>query len=223
MRKIKTVLSIGLLCAVPLIFSSCKKEKVEIDPPRYNYSTFTDVRDGKIYKSIKIGNQEWMAENLAYKTESGSSYIYGDNTIGAKYGRLYTWEAAKKAVPAGWHLPTDDEWKQLELFLGMSQEDTDKINRRGTGEGGKLKATKGWPEDGNGTDQVGFQALPGGFFLANSIDFMAFEWYGYWWTASESDNMTAWFRLLVSHNSRIVRNVSFKEDGFSVRCVKDHN
>lgn len=223
MKKFYSAFRFGLLCALTVVFAHCKKEKVEITTPKWNYSTFTDVRDGKTYKSIKIGSQVWMAENMAYKTPSGSSYSYGDIAIAAKYGRLYTWDAALQAVPAGWHLPTDAEWKQLEMFLGMSQAETDKTDSRGIGEGAKLKATMGWLEEGNGTDEVGFLALPGGLFLANSIDFMAFEWYGYWWTSTESNNSTAWFRLLVNTNSRIVRNISFKEDGFSVRCVKNQN
>jgi len=221
MKKIYATLRFGLLCTIIVVFFSCKKENVVTIPSTWNYSTFTDVRDGKSYKSIKIANQEWMAENLAFKTENGSWKIYDKEGIGYNYGLLYTWEAARQAVPAGWHLPTDAEWKQLEMSLGMSQADADSIDSRGTNEGGKLKTTKGWAADGSGTDEVGFSAIAGGFYMANSNKFMALDWYGYWWTATESDNSTAWFRLLVNSNSKILRNVSFKADGFSVRCVKN--
>jgi uncharacterized protein (TIGR02145 family) len=220
MKKIRASVKFGLLLALTVVFLNCKKDKVDPIPSIWNYSTFTDVRDGKTYKSIKIGNQEWMAENLAYKTPSGS-WDYGDLTLANKYGRLYNWEAAKQAVPAGWHLPTDAEWKQLEIFLGMSQADADGVSSRGAIEGGKLKSLSGWAKEGHGTDAVGFAALPGGLFMTNSNDFMAVDWYGYWWTATESDNSNVWFRLIVNGNSKIIRNLSIKQDGFSVRCIKN--
>jgi len=220
MKKNRLILSLGLLCVITIGLFSCKKDKVDPIPPLFNYSTFTDARDGKVYKSIKIGTQVWMAENLAFKTATGSWYYVDNEQDGAKYGRLYTWEAAKLAVPDGWHLPTDAEWKQLETALGMSQADADGFDERGTNEGAKLKSRTGWAENGNGTDDVGFLALPGGFF-ANSGAYLAVIWYGYWWTSTESNSSTAYFRLLVSTDSKIHRKLSFKGDGFSVRCVKN--
>jgi len=212
MKKNQKTLTLGLLCFLTVVIFSCKKEEVT-EPSTFNYSTFTDARDGKIYKSIKIGTQVWMAENLAFKTANGS-WIYGDNEVdGNKYGRLYTWDAAKLAIPDGWHLPTDDEWKQLEKALGMSQADADGFEERGTNEGARLKSRSGWAENGNGTDEVGFLALPGGFF-ANSGSYLAVIWYGYWWTSTESNSSSAFFRLLVSTDSKIHRKLSFKGDGF---------
>ncbi|HEY3389505.1 MAG TPA: fibrobacter succinogenes major paralogous domain-containing protein [Prolixibacteraceae bacterium] len=220
MKKLQVIFISIVLCGIIVIFFNCSKDEDQPLPPLFNYAQFTDARDGKTYKSIKIGNQEWMAENLAFKTESGSWNPGGITDNFNKYGYLYTWEAAKQAVPNGWHLPTDEEWKELEIFLGMSQSDADEINYRGTNEGDKLKSLTGWSENGNGTDNVGFTALPAGL-RTNSGSFFVYTWYSYWWTATESDNSNAWFRLIVHYRSKIGRNQSFKEDAYSVRCVKD--
>ena len=113
-------------------------------------SQLTDKRDGKTYKTVKIGTQEWMAENLAYKPSSGNYWAYDDdNSNVAKYGYLYDWETAKKVCPSGWHLPSDEEWTTLTDYLGG--EDV---------AGTKMKSTSGWKEDGNGTNESGFSALP---------------------------------------------------------------
>jgi len=220
MKTTKSIFGTILLIAITLVIANCKKAIVE--PSTFNYSIFSDTRDGNNYKTIKIGNQEWMAENLDFKTATGS-WSYGssedsDPSI-TKYGRLYTWEAAQQAVPSGWHLPTDTEWKQLEMFLGMSQTEADGIAERGTDEGGKLKATSGWTNNRNGTDVLGFTALPGGF-RSNFGSFVNIEFYGYWWTASENDSNTAWFRYL-GYGSAIFRKFSYKGEAYSVRCIKN--
>ncbi len=220
MKKNYHVFRTALLCAFSVLLLNCSKDVVETDSQTFNYSKFTDTRDGKVYQTIKIGNQVWMAENLAFKTEKGSWNAGGTDIYGAMFGLLYTWEAAEQAVPAGWHLPTDGEWKELEMTLGMSQTDADAINFRGTNEGGKLKATSLWAENGNGTNDVGFSALPGGF-RSNSGSFFVYTWYGYWWTATENDSSNAWFRLTTYSGTKISKNYSFKEDAYSVRCVKD--
>ena len=224
MKNKQTIFKTVLLCAFTVLLFSCNKDVVEPTPQVWNYSTFTDTRDGKKYKFIKIGNQEWMAENLAFKTDSGSWFTWESEAEGTKFGRLYTWDAAIKAVPAGWHLPSDAEWKQLEINLGMSQSDANRDDTRGTTEGSKLKATSGWTINdnvsGNGTDEVGFSALPGGF-RSNSGSYYGTGTYGYWWSATENDNLKAWIRYITYYRMEIYRSFSFKQDGYSVRCVKD--
>jgi len=220
MKKMSMVYKTVLLCALTVFFFNCKKSIDET--PTWNYSTYTDSRDGQTYKSIKIGTQEWMVDNLSFKTAAGS-WNYGsseesDPTI-TKYGRLYTWDAAQQAVPSGWHLPTDAEWKQLEMFLGMSQAEVDGVGERGTDEGGKLKATTGWTSNRNGTDVLGFTALPGGF-RSDFGSFVNVEFYGYWWTATENDSSTAWFRYL-GYGTAIFRKFSYKGEAYSVRCIKN--
>jgi len=111
--------------------------------------TFVDSRDGKTYKTVKIGTQTWMAENLNYSA-SGSKYYknYAENSD--IYGRLYNWSQALEACPVGWHLPSDAEWKVLVKYVGKKA-------------GKKLKSTSGWKggwiKNGNGTDEYGFSAL----------------------------------------------------------------
>ena len=102
-----------------------------------------------------------MAENLNYKTTKRC--CYNNNAVNCeKYGRLYNWDAALKACPLGWHLPSDVEWKTLEMYLGMSQSMSHDKGYRGTYEGKQMKFTSGWADNGNGTNSSGFDALPGG-------------------------------------------------------------
>ncbi|MFC1840731.1 FISUMP domain-containing protein [Thermodesulfobacteriota bacterium] len=184
--------------------------------------TFTDVRDGNSYKWIKIGHQHWMAENLKYKTSRGSGY-YDLNL----YGRFYTWDAAKRACPNGWHLPSDTEWKGLESTLGMNLSD---INRNdyysnSNNLGIKLKSKSGWRfylQNGNGRDLYGFKALPGGYFHYYTKRFMLYGTSISFWSSSSFDREKAIARSLDSANDRIERDEYFnKLHGCYVRCVKD--
>ena len=162
---------------------------------------FTDKRDGKVYATTKIGKQVWMAENLNYATDS--SYCYQDDPANcAKYGRLYTWDAAMKACPTGWHLPTREEWNELEETLGENV-------------GTKLKS-----KEMGGTDAFGFNALPadgrggnGAFFSIGSN--------ARFWAATEYDDKLAHNRYLRSDMSRLGSSGHGKRHAFSVRCVKD--
>ena len=183
-------------------------------------NTFTDSRDGQTYKTTKIGNQTWMAENLNYNVGNGS-YCYNNNSANcAIYGKLYIWEAAKTACPTGWHLPTDDEWKQLEMAIGMSQSEADGIGWRGTNEGTKLKATSGWYNNGNGTDDYGFSGLPGGSRSGNGV-FFDVTYGGIWWSAAEYSTSHAWSRRVDYTGTSLNRGNYYKEFVFSVRCVRD--
>ena len=161
-----------------------------------------------------------MAENLAFDAGSGC-WAYDNNESNvATYGRLYNWEAAKAACPSGWHLPTDDEWKQMEMAIGMSQSEADDTSYRGTNEGSKLKATSGWYSNGNGTDDYGFSALPSGIRF-NLGGFFIIATNGYWWSATETNSSSAWYRRLNYTSPTIPRNNVDKEYGYSVRCVRD--
>ena len=187
-----------------------------------SYGSFTDKRDGKTYKTIKIGSQTWMAENLNYKT--ADSWWYGNKiTNGDTYGRLYTWDAALTACPKGWHLPSDEEWKTMEKALGMSQSEADKSDYRGTDEGKKMKSTSGWSgwfDNGNGTNSSGFNALPGGFRYSNgSFNYLGHN--GYWWSSSETSGTLAWGQYLRYDDGLVGRGNGRKTHGFSVRCLKD--
>ena len=185
---------------------------------------FTDPRDGQTYNTVTIGNQTWFAENLNYET-SNSWWYNNSSANGDVYGRLYTWDAALTACPAGWHLPSDEEWKTLEMALGMSQSEADAEGWRGTDEGGKMKetGTTHWTSPNYGaTNSSGFSALPGGSLNDGSnFDYVGSS--GIWWSATEWEyNSTcAWCRSLYTVFVDVSRDRPSKESGFSVRCVRD--
>ncbi|MEA3495856.1 MAG: FISUMP domain-containing protein [Bacteroidota bacterium] len=187
-------------------------------------SDFTDPRDNRVYKIIKIGSQTWMAENIRFKVSGGGYWAYnGDDNFVTTYGYLYNWEATCDVCPDGWHLPSDEEWKTLEMELGMSQSDADSKNWRGTIEGGMMKEidTTHWYSPNTGaTNSSGFTALPGGYRNGyGGCDSMGF--YGTFWTSTEFDVNYAWYRLLFNSYENIYRNYYFKTYGYSVRCVRD--
>ncbi len=170
--------------------------------------SFTDSRDRKTYKYVTIGKQVWMAENLAYKPSSGSYWAYDNNSSNvAKYGYLYDWQTAKNVCPTGWHLPSDAEWTQFTDFVGSNP-------------GTKLKAKSGWSSNGNGTDDYGFSALPGGHRYSYGT-FISIGDNGYWWSSTELNASSAWYRAMFYSSSFVSRLGSNKSWGFSVRCVRD--
>jgi len=198
---------------------TAKPKQVPHEGYNGNSGTFTDTRDGQRYKWVRIGKQIWMAENLNYSTKD--SWCYINKQINCdKYGRLYNWEAAKKACPVGWHLPSDDEWKQLEMTLGMSQSEANKTAYRGTNEGKKMKSIIGWNKNGNGTNSSGFNALPGGY-RNSSGSFYGLGNYGGWWSSTEYSGTGAWYRSLFYNNGQVYRYYNLKTIGFSVRCLKN--
>jgi len=173
--------------------------------------TFTDNRDGKTYKTVVIGGKRWMGENLNYQTSSGSWCYGNDNSNCSKYGRLYDWNTAKKACMTGWHLPSRQEWDKLVATAGGE-----------SAAGKKLKARSGWSNNGNGTDEYGFSALPGSFRSFDGAFFTAGK-EGYWWTATEFYGGGHAYYWSMSHgrDGVIEDNYGNKGLGFSVRCVQD--
>jgi|ETNmetMinimDraft_26_1059896.scaffolds.fasta_scaffold05594_3 uncharacterized protein (TIGR02145 family) len=179
--------------------------------------TITDARDGRKYNIVDIGNQTWFAENLNYET--GNSWWYNDSeSNGEIYGRLYSWDTAQIACPEGWRLPSDDDWKVLEMQLGMSEAVANEESWRGTNEGDKMKSISGWNNNGNGSNSSGFNGLPGGFYglSYNSIGDVA----GFW-TSTEKSNTAAWERGLDSNSSKVFRFDPPKTFRLSVRCIKN--
>ncbi|MCX6828617.1 MAG: hypothetical protein NT002_04975 [candidate division Zixibacteria bacterium] len=207
--------------------------------------TITDI-DGNIYQTIEVCNQWWMAENLEvthYRngdaipnvTDDGpwgnlfsGAYCEYNNDINSVvvYGRLYNWYAvddSRNLAPVGWHVPSDAEWKQLEMYLGMSQSEADADGWRGADVGGRLKeiGTTHWDSPNTGaTNESGFAALPAG----NRGGFGSYQGMGinaYFWSSTEYDTYLAWSRYLFSNISEVSRYNLFMQFGFSVRCVKD--
>ncbi|OVE79450.1 hypothetical protein BVY01_02480 [bacterium I07] len=198
-------------------------------------NTVTDI-DGNVYRTIKIGNQVWMAENLkgthyrngdpiahvtrtsAWSNLSTGAYCNYDNTVSnvSTYGRLYNWYAvndSRKIAPAGWHVPTDAEWRTLVDYLG------------GSGvAGGKMKesGTLHWKSPNTGaTNASGFSALPGGYrFSHGSLGNVGY--YASFWSSTVYTDDSAWRRKLIYDGSEVNRTHNYKHYGFSVRCVRDH-
>jgi uncharacterized protein (TIGR02145 family) len=187
---------------------------------------FTDKRDGKTYRTVAIGGKTWMAENLNY--EAGKSWCYDKKEFNCgRYGRLYDWKTAMKACPLGWHLPTVQEWDNLSRAVGGKREyyKDDKISFfYWDGAGEKLKAKSGWNayqgNSGNGTDDYGFSALPGGSHITDGY-FSSAGYSGYWWTATEYDADDAYIRGMYGNYDNVDELTNYKEVGFSVRCVGD--
>jgi uncharacterized protein (TIGR02145 family) len=236
-----------------MILTGCWKE------PDINYETgtFTDSRDNHVYKLAKIGQQTWMDENLAWLPSVNSKttfskteplyYVYGYDAGGnvntakkqknyAVYGVLYNWPAALTACPSGWHLPSDEEWKVLENYLGMSHSATDKTDRRDEGRVGyKMKSTSGWSLGANGDNSSGFNAFPGGYYFGFYADdpFSGIGEQTRFWSSTQYNN-EVWFRFLCAEVRPLApfsdkrtrfdgtgRFMAEHSEAESVRCLKD--
>jgi uncharacterized protein (TIGR02145 family) len=171
--------------------------------------TFTDSRDGKIYKRAAIGEQVWMSENLNYAEEGSTCYEDSDDNC-AKYGRMYDWSTAKKACPAGWHLPSDAEWKTLVDYAGGDSM-----------AGKKLKSASGWNENGNGTNDYDFSALPSGFRNEDG-NFNNLGVDAGWWSAAEDNTgWFAWRYAMSPDDEKVDMSKRTKVRFYSLRCVQD--
>jgi len=181
-----------------------KPQPSKAQPPE-NDDTFTDPRDGQSYRTVKIGNLIWMAQNLNYAhPKKGTNWCYGGDTSNCeKYGRLYNWDAARSVCPDKWHLPTLDDWNSL-----VSVAD---------GNIASLKTKDGWNNNGIGTDDLGFSALPGGK-RHNDGEFDEVDYIGNWWTINEdkNDKVYCWYMSSDMGEAKCRKNI-----GLSVRCVKE--
>ncbi len=153
---------------------------------------------GKEYKTVKINNRLWMAENLSLLVKN--SWFYEDNALyGEKFGRLYTWDAAMEACPQGWHLPDDKEWDELILHFGDE--------------------TKAFTHLIKGGDS-GFDALFAGYRTLDGT-FLSVDRAADFWTASQAGGANAWLRYMIYKKDKVLRIIDDKRCGFSVRYVKD--
>lgn len=205
--------------------------------------TVTDKRDGKTYKTVKIGNQTWMAENLnvsAFRNgdpipevrscedwnnalnDKQPAWCYYENMVenGTKYGKLYNWFALtdpRGLAPIGWHIPSDQEWEQLGQYLGGSEV-----------AGGKLKSfTNDWNNNGFGNNSANFSGLPGGYRNGDMVpEDCPFEYLGskgIWWSSTMSKTIEqSYIRELNYDMNTLYKSQSiFNQDGISIRCLKD--
>jgi len=218
--------------------SSSKKTISSSSVAKYSSSwsekIMTDSRDGQKYKTVKIGEQIWMAQNLNYKTENSYCYNYTASYC-SKYGRLYTWAAAMDSAgtwttngkgcgynktcsptypvrgvcPSGWHLPSKDEWNTLFTAVG-GQSTAGKV----------LKSTSGWNYGGNGTDAFSFSALPAGYSNYND-NYTSPGLLAYFWSSTEGYSDDAFYVYLVCNFDNAYLYDFSKNYAFSVRCLQD--
>jgi len=200
------------------------------DTLHVTFDTLRDARDGKKYLTTVIGGRTWMATNLNYQPQSGNSWCYENDTSNCgKYGRLYDWNTAKEACPAGWHLPFGQEWDSLALTAGGERQrrlaEYDYIGWRGAGK--MLKARSGWKsfhnKNGNGADIYGFSASPGGYRDNKSGGFYNSGYYGYWWTAAWRDSARTHARTMDYDIDYVFEDDGDKRNGYSARCVQDES
>jgi uncharacterized protein (TIGR02145 family) len=200
--------------------------------------------DGRTYDLVEIGGQCWFADNLAtdqyrngdliptgldnptWSTTTGGAYAIYNNDFAndVTYGKLYNWYTTvdtRGLCPTGWHVPTDCEWMYLVGSLGMSVTEQQTLNWQGTYEGGALKATSNWNSPNEGaTNNSGFTAYPGGYRTFDG-GFVHIDASCNWWLSTMFDSETAWYRVLYYYHSDVFRGITDKQNGFSVRCVRD--
>jgi uncharacterized protein (TIGR02145 family) len=227
--------SIGLSYGNAVTFTTRSVEGPIIFNPNLTYSSITD-NEGNVYKTIQIGTQTWMAENLrTTKFNDNTSiplitnstdwywlttpgYCWYDNdsiTYKDTYGALYNWYTVNtgKLCPSDWHAPSDAEWTTLTNYLGGE-----------SAAGGKLKETgiSHWSSPNEeATNQSGFTALPSGY-RGNNGSFLFIGNFGNWWSSTEYYlNQWTWFRSMSNKFNNVSRDYTIESEGFSVRCIKD--
>jgi len=188
--------------------------------------SFRDPRDGEVYSWVRIGSQIWMAENLRFRTASGSWCWQNDESRCRERGRFYDWDTAQRVAPPGWHLASDAEWMTLEHTLGLTPAQTEDhgIDRGGEQNtvAAQLKKPGAWPVEYHGkpiatTNETGFSAVPTGFY---GLGEFTHDGYASWWTSSDLGGK-AWLRIIRFFDNKVGRDTNPKSIAFSVRCVKD--
>jgi len=200
--------------------------------------TFSDSRDNKIYQTVKIGTQTWLAENLDVNTfrngdkipeaktaeewilagekgEPAWCYYENDSANGKIYGKLYNWYAVnsqKGLAPEGWHVSSDDDWREIIFMLNGKDLAADLMKETGTSHWKSKNTTA--------TNKTGFSGLPGGYRIDNGKFFYLGE-LGNWWSPGVDDSKYAKYQYMSYQYSKLFWFVNSKSFGYSVRCIKD--
>ncbi len=171
--------------------------------------TFVDNRDGKAYRTVQIGERQWMTSNLAYLADP--SWCYNDDATDCdKDGRLYPWSVATISCPDGWRLPSDTDWSDMEAALGMDKSELYKTSFRGTDQGAKLRLG----------GESGFDAPISGYRRPDGSYTRKGERSAYW-LSTEADSTAAWHRDIRNDDDRVYRSSVPEGYALSVRCVYD--
>lgn len=242
--------SLWMMAVACLLVIGCKKDDVVApDASGANGSSAVNAVfdiDGNSYPTVTIGTDVWMAFNLRtahfsngdpipylpaasdWANSDGPAWTAynGDAAYAALNGDLYNWYAVidpRNVCPSGWHVATDQDWKQLETAMGMSAAEVEAYGLRGEDSlvGGKLKTEGIWDDPNQGaTNESGFGGVPGGYrtqlggYLQMGTD-------GLWWSSTAFDSSLAWIRSLSYANAGMGRTHRLKSQGLSVRCVRD--
>ena len=198
----KLTLTAALVTA--LVFAGCGGKKLVHTNAGDAGSTFTDKRDGQTYRTVVLGKNTWMAQDLNFAAHDSRCYDDDDANC-AKYGRLYTWIAASKSCPDGWYMPTREDWEDLVQAAG------------GSIAGKNLKSRS---PDWNGDDIFGFFALPGGFYNSENGFYNLGDNAG-WWSSSAGNGPDDVWTPYLSTEGNVVHEESYNTyAGLSARCIK---
>jgi uncharacterized protein (TIGR02145 family) len=216
---IRLLLIIASVIIGTMVFKSVKKETPVLDAKPTVDELLTEI-DGKTYKTVKIGSQTWMAENL--NTEKGKSLCYNNDSANCqKYGRYYDWKTAMKVCPSGWHLPSNAEWDAVYRSVDGNSGTSSPYKSETAGK--YLKASSGWnpfnEKSGNGEDAYGFAALPGGSNYSGKFNHVGNN--GYWWSSSEAEEDKAYYRFMLRESNIAGWNNNSKNLLLNVRCLRD--
>ena len=244
----KSSLLINFCFVMFVMFTNCDNNN-STEPNLNDNGTMTDI-DGNKYQTVKIGNQVWVAENLKVthyrngdeipnisgendwsQQTSGAYCAYNNESSNAEiYGNLYNMFVInddRNVAPLGWHVPTDDEWKELEIFLNMIQSQVDSVGgHRGTDQGGKLKeaGTSYWNTPNKGaTNETGFSGLPGGRRINNGTFANKGKMARFWTSTRAVPNSPLFLCRDLHHDAEdICRVYEIQEAGLSIRLIKDN-
>jgi uncharacterized protein (TIGR02145 family) len=211
--KYKCASDAGCESLFPNLKYLCEQEN-NLDAPVTGF--MRDPRDGRGYSTVQVGGREWMSENLNYRV-MGSRCLLDKNANCEKYGRLYSWNAAKEACPTGWHLPSLEEWVGLFLDAGANQENMGPKNEF-LGIAKKIKSKNGWKQNASGTNDLGFSVLPGGAFLA-SRNMFAEDKAAFWSSRVISEGRIV--SIFFDDDDDASTSIADNDVSLSIRCVKD--
>ena len=216
--------------------------------PQMTFSTSASDFDGNVYRTVIIGDQMWMQSDLRtthYRGGAAITFVEDDDAwkdltteaccwfnnnqppAGSGYGLIYNWYVVEtgQLCPTGWHVPSDNDFRILERFLGMTVEESVGTGWRGTNQGDQLKSTstEAWNSPATGTNSSGFTALGEGYRFGMEGNFADFGLVGYWWSSTLhwSDATLVLYRRLDNNESGIYRAGVIKAGGKSVRCLRD--